>query len=124
MKYTKVRSAKQLSYYQDEIPPGFMELGNQADIAGYELIIEEVGDSYALSLQPENSDLPEIEVVTIPASENRFHFTPTLTFPVVNMADEYVDYMEYLAKQWLAVARFVTQIMKFVYDPSILYNEE
>lgn len=124
MEYTKVRSAKQLSYYQDEIPPGFMELGNQADIAGYELIIEEVGDSYALSLQPENSDLPEIELVTIPASENRIHFTPTLTFPVVNMADEYVDYMEYLAKQWLVVARFVTQIMNFVYDPSISWNEE
>lgn len=103
----------------------FLELWKSADRNDYDM---EVSDDLQITLKAKGNDakyLPEITVTTNQDPDDGiYYFTPNLKFPELKQEDmDYYDSIHYFLGKWEEIGKFITELVKFEYDPS-RYTED
>lgn len=110
MKYKIVAN----SYYNSG---QYAELETDAYNAGYGMSVLDNGD-IKLVANDDPDNMPKITVETNKDGD-KLTYDAILEFPKISTKDSYYyDDVEYYVKKWARVAKFITNLYKFSYDPS------
>lgn len=103
-----------------EVPSAFEWLQDDARQLGYQL---DVDDNFNITMKPSEKDMPTITVTT--KQSEPYVYDASLSFPEINTDTlEFSDSVEYVIKKWMQVAKFMTNLLEFSYDPADYEDDE
>lgn len=107
----------------EERHPGFGTIESDAYHAGYDMFVDE---NYNIQVKAakDKDILPEIEVFT-QTEKGVSVFNAVVKFPDIDTRESnYTDDTEYIVDKWARVAKFITKLREFEFDPSLYEDEE
>lgn len=111
---------------QERINKAFSEIISEAHFVDYDITVDEnLNITLVYKNKSEAKNMPVITVETKQYTDTIWGFCPSLVFPKLVFTDDmYSGDIEWYLENWERVGKFITQLIEFEYDTSVVWSDE